>query len=57
MESSAICLDFVHFADPAVPLELVTDASGFELGSMFLTWVDRAVCPEAVYIRKLSDAE
>ena len=47
----------VDFADPAVPLELFSDASDFALGSVLATRIDGALCPIAYYSRKLSDAE
>ena len=47
----------VDFADPAVPLELISDASAFALGSVLATRVDGAFRPISYYSRKLSDAE
>ena len=55
--SSKPCLALVDFADPTVPLELVTVASGSELGSTLLTLEDEAICSIAYYSRKLSDSE
>ena len=54
--SSALFLALLNCAEPDVPLELVTHASGFALGSVLLIWVDRAVFPIACYSRKLSNA-
>ena len=55
--SSIPCLALVAFADHAIPLELVTDPSGFALVSILLIWEDTAVCSIAYNGRKLIDAE